>query len=59
MQEVSQQRGVPKEIEMWVFFTHKTWNSDLIFLQFGQLGIASVDTWWYLLWLVVSQVPWK
>ena len=28
-----------------------------LFLQFGQFGIVSVATWWYLLWLVVSQVP--
>ena len=37
---------------MKTFFTHKTWNCDLIFLQFGQFGIVSVTTWWYLLWLV-------
>ena len=27
---------------MKTFFTHKTWNCDLIFLQFGQFGIVSV-----------------
>ena len=57
MQKVSQQKGVSTEIEMKTFFTHKTWNFDLIFLQFGQFGIVSVATWWYLLWLVFSQVP--
>ena len=57
MQKVSQQKVVSTEIEMKTFFTHKTWNFDFIFLQFGQFSIVSVATWWYLLWLVVSQVP--
>ena len=52
MQKVSLQKGVPTEIKMKTFFAHKTWNCDLIFLQFGQFGIISVATWWYLLWLV-------
>ena len=50
MQKVSQQKSVSTKIEMKTFFTHKAqWNCDLIFLQFGQLGIASVDIRWYLL----------
>ena len=31
MQKVSQQKGVPTEIEMKTFLSHKTWNCDLIF----------------------------
>ena len=57
VQKVSQQKGVLTEIEMKTFFTPETWNCDLIILQLGQFGIGIVDTRWYLLWLVLSQVP--
>ena len=59
VEKVSQQKGVSTEIEKKTFFTHRTWNCDLSFLRFSQFGIVSVESWWYLLWLDVSQVPWK
>ena len=45
VEKVYQQKGVSTEIEKKTFFTHRTCNFDLSFLQFSQFGIVSVESW--------------